>query len=579
MGELSLLRDLVVIFAVAVVIVALLKRVKIPPIAGFIVAGVLVGPHALGLVREAHDVEVLAEVGVVLLMFGIGLELSLDRLRRLWRPIIVGGALQVGLTTALAFVAGRLLGLAAGPAVFLGFLVAVSSTAIVLRGLQVSGEVDAPHGRVVLGVLVFQDLSVVPMMLALPLLAGAGARPATIAFAALKSVLVLGGVLLVARLVLPRALRLLARTRERDVFILAVFLACIGTAWAATLAGVSLALGAFLGGLVVADSEFRHQALADLIPFRETFASVFFVSVGMLLDLRVLTTSVGPVAAALAAILLGKLLVVLALAAIMRLPLRVAVLAGVALAQVGEFAFVLLGTSAGKTLLGPGFTSVFVAAAILSMLLTPLALALGPHLAAGMGRIRSLTRLLDVRASDEAQEGVAELADHVIVAGFGLAGRALARILKEHAAPYLLVDLNPQSVREASRAGEPAFYGDVTSAEVLHHLGVERARELIVVVNDPGAAERAARAARRLAPRLHITVRTRYQADVPGLLAAGATEVVVGELETAVETVRRALGRLGADPARVDYELALVRLGVPPPARTASGAGPASPES
>jgi CPA2 family monovalent cation:H+ antiporter-2 len=189
-----------------------------------------------------------------------------------------------------------------------------------------------------------------------------------------------------------------------------------------------------------------------------------------------------------------------------------------------------------------------------------------------MGRIRSLTRLLDVRATDEAEETTPERADHVIVAGFGLAGRALARILKEHAVPYLIVDLNPESVREASRAGEPAYYGDVTSGEVLHHLGAERARELIVVVNDPGASERAAREARRLAPRLHITVRTRYQADVAGLLAAGATEVIVGEVETAVETVRRALGRLGADAARVDYELALVRMGVQVPATAAPDA-------
>jgi CPA2 family monovalent cation:H+ antiporter-2 len=545
MSELTVLRDMVVVFAVALVVVPLLHRVRVPSIAGFIFAGILVGPGALGLIRKVHDVEVLAEVGVVLLLFGIGLELSLERLRRLWKAIAVGGTLQVMLAAGAGVAVAATLGLPFRSALFVGFLVAVSSTAIVLRGLQARGEVDAPHGRLTLGVLVFQDLCVVPMMLAIPLLAGAaGTGRWEVVVASLKAAGVLAGVLLGARLAVPWALHFIASTRQRDLFILAVFLICIGTAWIVALAGISLALGAFLAGLVVAGSAYRHQALADLIPFREVLTSLFFVSVGMLLDPRALWHGAGPTLLVVVGLVVGKALVMVVVGTLMRLPLRVSVLSGVALAQMGEFSFVLSRAADGTGLLPAWVDERLTAAAILTMLLTPLALRLGPHIAAGAGKARWLTRLLGVESVAEAAERGVGWRGHVIVAGYGVAGQELTRALRTcGGVPYVVVELNPANVQAAKEAGDPAVYGDVTSPEVLEHLGIETARELVVVINDPDAVFRAVHAVRQAAPNLHIVVRSRYLADVPLLEAAGASLVVPEEAEAARVIADRVIDR------------------------------------
>jgi CPA2 family monovalent cation:H+ antiporter-2 len=564
MGELSILRDLVVIFSVAVVVVAVLQKVGVPPIAGFIVAGTLVGPHGFGLIHDLHKVETLAEVGVVLLLFGIGLELSLERLRRLWQPILIGGTLQMGMTILVAMGSAVMFGLGAATAVFLGFLVAVSSTAIVLRALNDRGELEAPHGRLTLGVLVFQDLSVVPMMLAIPILAGSGVSATEVLLTLGKAVGVLVCVLVAARIVVPRALHIVARTRQRNLFMLTTFLVCIGTAWIVSSVGISLALGAFMAGLVVAGSDYRHQALSDLIPFREVLTSLFFVSVGMLLDAQALLDHPLPILALLVAIVAGKFIVVMLTGLFMRLPPRVWILAAAALAQVGEFYFVLLhaGKSAGildEQWAAAALVGNLSAAAIFSMLIAPLALVAGPHLAAGAGRIRVLSQYLGVPDAGETAGKYGGLADHVIVAGMGVAGAELSRSLREAGIPYILVDLNAESVRRAIREGEPACFGDVTSPEVLEAVGAEHARELVLAINDPGAAVRAVSAARRVAPHLHIVIRSRYVGDVRSLLAAGADKVVPAELEAAAEIASYVLDRHNVPPDVRFMQLARIR--------------------
>ena len=556
MSEIAILRDLVVVFAVAVVVVLALRRLRVPSIVGFLVVGALVGPRALGLVDEVHDVEILAEVGVVLLLFGIGLELSLDRLKRLWRPVLVGGALQVGITSILAVVAASALRMPLGRAILSAYMLAVSSTAIVLRILESRGEIEAPHGRLTLGILVFQDLCVVPMMLTLPLLAHGGGPLGPLAWAMLKAVLVLAGVLAAARLVVPRLMHVVARTRQRDLFVLTVFLTCLGTAWVVSRAGVSLALGAFLGGLVVAGSEYRHQALADLIPLREVLASIFFVSVGMLLDPVALVTNAIPILGVLAAVMVGKFAVVLVVGSMMRLPLRVSALSAAALCQVGEFSFVLLRAGSDEGLVTPALADAVTAVAVLSMLATPLVLAKAPQLAAGVGRSRMLTKLLEVRAAHEAHEMREPLEGHVVVAGLGVAGVEIVTSLRECEVPYLAVDLNPDNVRGL---GPGAFFGDVTSAEVLEHLHVAKARQLVVAINDPAAAERAVRAARAVAPDLTIVARARYVLDGPRLVAAGANDVVFAEVEAAVELAARVLRRCELGEASVEAHLARIR--------------------
>jgi len=560
--ELPLLRDLVVIFVVSVLVVATLRRVGIPSIVGFIVAGVAIGPRALGLIDDVHEVEMLAEIGVALLLFGIGLELPLSRLRRLWRPILIGGALQVGVTAATTAAVTSRFGVPTHSAIFLGLVVAVSSTAIVLRGLEARGEIDAPHGRLTLGILIFQDLSVIPMVLAVPLLATGAASTSSMAsagVAALGAVLALAAVVVAAWLLVPRALHMVASTRQRDLFVLTVFLVSLGTAWLASLAGVSLALGAFLGGLVVAGSEYRHQALAELVPFREVFTSIFFVSVGMLLDPQVVQQSWHSVLGLVIVISVGKFLIVFVTTALMGLPMRVRLLAASSLAQIGEFSFVLIRMADGTELLSSEAADLLMPAIILSMLITPLTLALGPQLAAGAIRASPLSQLLGVRNAGAIESTNQVRSEHVIIAGFGLAGQELARSLRAFGQEYIIVDLNPENVRAAVLAGEPAYFGDVTSPDVLEHVGAAAAREIVIVVNDPGAAERAVKAARRAAPGAHILVRTQYVGDVEALLAAGASDVVPAELEVAAEVTARVLGRHGADQERLREHMERIR--------------------
>ena len=547
MTELAFLLDLVIILAAAVAVVAFLHRLRVPSIAGFIVAGAVIGPHALGLVQDLHQVEVLAETGVVLLLFGIGLELSLNRVRRLWRPIAVGGAVQVGVTILVVLGISVLFGRDIQSGLLLGFIIAVSSTAIVLRGLSERGELETPHGRLALGILIFQDLCVVPMVLVIPVLGDtAGAGPSVLV-PLLKAAVVVTGVLVAARIVVPRFLEAIARTRKRDLFVLSVFLICLGTAWAVSIAGVSLALGAFLAGLVVSGSRYREQAMSDLVPLRDVLASVFFVSIGMLLDLRNVLDHLLPILGLFTAIIVGKFIIIFFSAAIMRLPMRVGILTATTLSQVGEFAFVLLLAAGGMGLLEDPFQSNLTVAIILSMLATPFGLALGPHLAGGLGKLDPLTRLLQVRTTEEMQE-TELLRNHVIIAGYGLTGRSLARALTQIGTRYIIADLNTENVRDAARQGEPACFGDVTSAEVLEHLGVADASELVIAINDPDATARTVGAARTAAPDLRITVRTAYDVDVQRLEDAGATHVVAAEAAAAATIIDLVLGNIDNSP-------------------------------
>ena len=527
MHEIALLRDLVIVLGAAVVVVALLRRVGIPSVAGFILTGVLAGPTALRLVDDTHQVEVLAEIGVVLLLFGIGLELSLERLRRLWKAILLGGGMQVVATVAVASAVANWFGLPPGAALFFGCVVAVSSTAIVLKALSRRGEIDAPHGRLALGILVFQDLCVVPMILAVPFLAGQGGSTKEVLFTIGTALAILAGVLLAARAIVPRILAFVAKTRERDLFILTVFLVCFGTAWAVSMAGVSLALGAFLAGLVVAGSEFRHQALTDLIPARDVLASLFFVSVGMLLDVSDLLEHLTSTVGLLAAILAGKFVIILGTALILRLPFRVCILAAATLCQVGEFSFVLLNAASGTELLSATLSHNLLVAIILSMMLTPMAISFGPRLASGAARVPWLNRLMGVQPPGvDTHE---PRSSHVIIAGYALAGQAVCRALRARGVAYVAVDTNPENVREARRAGDQVVLGDVTRRDVLEGLGCEDARLVVLCINDANATEFATRAIRELAPEVAIVVRTPYEMDKDVLRAAGATQVVTAE--------------------------------------------------
>ena len=553
MNQYVILQDLAVIFAVSLLVILLFHRLKLPALPGFIVAGVLLGPGALGLVADVHQVESLAEVGVILVLFTIGIEFSLGRLREMGREVVIGGLTQVGLTVGASALAARAFALPWTVALLLGFLVALSSTALVLKGLTDQGEIDAPHGRLATGVLIFQDLCVVPMMLVLPFLAGRAAGGAAgLALALGKAVLVVIGVLVVARAVVLRALAEILKTRSRELFLIAIILLGILTALGTAAAGASLALGAFLAGLVISESDYGHQAMAELLPFRDVFISLFFVAVGMLVQVQFIRDHPLLAVGGVAVIMAGKALAAAVGPALLGYSGRVALLAGLAVSQIREFSFVLAREGREATLLSEGLYQTFLAVAVFTMLVTPFLLQAGPAIVDRLERAVPLDRLLPGFRRQGIAAGDQPLTDHVIIAGYGLNGRNLAAALRSIQAPYVIVELNAQTVRDARTRGEPAFYGDATREEILRGLGVDRARLLVVAISDPAATRRMVRVARALNPRIHIIARTRYVVEIPELTRLGADAVIPEEFETSIEIFARVLAHYNV--ARHDIE-------------------------
>ena len=560
MEQLHILRDLAVIFAGSLLVILLFYRLKLPALPGFIVAGILLGPNALGLVSDPHDVEGLAEVGVILLLFTIGIEFSLSRLREMGRQILAGGLAQMGFTVlatlavGLAFLGGWRVSL------FLGFLIALSSTAIVLKVLTDQGEIDAPHGRLATGVLIFQDLCVVPIMLVLPFLAGTATGGAVGLLIALgKAALVVVGVILAARTVVPRALSVILKTRSRELFLIAVILIGTLTALGTAAAGASLALGAFLAGLIISESDYGYQALAELMPFRDIFISLFFVAVGMLVQLDVIRDNIVITLVAVAVIMVGKTLSAAVGPALLGYSGRVALLAGVAVSQIGEFSFVLAKDGRQAGLLPDLLYQEFLGIAVITMLVTPFLLQGGPALLDAFEKMVPLDKVLPGFRPRDFAPVHDPVKDHVIVAGYGLNGRNLTAALRAINAPYLIVELNAQTVRRARAEGEPAFYGDATRDEILHALGIERARMFVIAISDPSATRRMVRVARELNPKVYIIARTRYVVEIPELTRLGANVVIPEEFETSIEIFSRVLAQYNVPRDEVERLVSEIR--------------------
>jgi CPA2 family monovalent cation:H+ antiporter-2 len=562
MRHVPLLDELAIVAALAVFATVLLSKVRLPTVAGLLAAGALMGPHGLRLTTSEDAIEQLAEVGVVLLLFSIGLEFSLSRLRRIFRQVAVGGSLQVGLTTAVTALAAALWGEPLGRSLFFGFAFALSSTAIVLRALSERRELDAPHGRFIVGALIFQDLCVVPMVLIVPLLAdaaGSGAADLSITQALGKALGVVIGTVAVARFLVPKVLAWVDASRSREVFLLAILALCIGTAWLTSLAGLSLALGAFLGGMVVADTEYGHRAMGDILPLRDAFVSIFFVSLGMLFDVRVVAAQPGLVALLLFGFVVGKGALSTFAAIAMRFPSRAAWLAGVGLAQFGEFGFVLTRLAQTHGVIDAQTAGPLLAAGIGSMFLAPLLVRAAPHIKAGERLLAPLEKLLGVTSFDDADDDKAGLRDHVIIVGFGLSGRLAAQSLRACDQSFVVLELNVENVRDGKAQGLPIYYADATSEEALRHAHVDQARLVVLLINDPQAAERVVDTIRRVSPQTAILMRTRYLLEREGLMTLGAHDVVAEEVEGAVEVIWRMLRTIEIPRNLIDERLRAIR--------------------
>lgn len=542
MDHVHFLADLLSVFAVAAVVVLVAQRARVPSVVGLLAAGVLVGPHGLSLVRDIKTVETLAEIGVVVLLFAVGLEFSLPRLVGLGRLMARIGLPQVLLCGAVALACVWGFGGGWRQGVFAGMLLAMSSTAVAFKLLADRGELQAPHGNVSAAVLLFQDLLVVGCMVALPLLAGKSATGMSPGKSMLMGTLVVVGMLLAGRYVVPHVLFLVVKTKNRELFLMTLVLMCLGSAALTGTMGWSLALGAFIAGLALSESEYATQTLAEVLPFRDTLASLFFISVGMLLDISFVANNLGLVLGLVAAAAVVKFLAAAVPTALTGYPLRVAVLAGVTIAQIGEFSFILADRGKALGLLNPTQYQTFLSTAVLTITLTPLLVGAGPRLAGLFEKVGFLRRW-------KAGRGLADLAgqkvkdkDHVVVIGYGLNGRNLARVLGAADVTFVVLELNPETVRLARSRGEPVHYGDCTRPAVLEHLGVDAARVLVVAISDPSSSRRAVQLARQMNPKLHIIARTRYLSEVPELRRLGANSIIPEEFETSVEIFARVLG-------------------------------------
>ena len=559
MHDLAVLGNLALIVGLAIPVVALAHRLRVPPLVGFLLVGVAIGPHGAAFIPEPDAVAFLAEMGVVLLLFEIGLELSLSQVLRWGASILVAGGLQVLGVMGLAAAAGAALGLPPGQSLFYGALAALSSTAIVTKSLADRGELDAPHGREAIAVLLFQDLAIVPLMLFVPLFAGGdgagGDGPAGgaagpwlrlgLGLAAMVA-LVAGG-----RLVVRWTLDRIVETRDRDLFTLCVGFFAMGTALAAWTAGFSLAVGAFLAGLVISESEYGMQARDDVMPFRALFSGVFFTSIGMLLDLTVVGAHLPLLLGG--TVLLGGVKTAVAAGAVMARGRRVdtALATGLSLAQIGEFSFVLAAAGLPLGLFGDGHYQVFLAVAALSMMVAPFLVAASRpwavRLAGGAG------------PAPAAAGPAAAPKDHAIVVGYGLAGRYLARMLEAAGIECLIVDQSAELVDAARREGFTALYGDGAGHPLLERAGGGGARLVVFAISSRFDERRGVAAARRAAPGAAIVVRTRYVQSIDELMRLGATEVVVEEFEASLELFARALESYEIPAARIAHELEAVR--------------------
>lgn len=553
MSPVEALPDLVLILGVAVIAALLVGFLRLPAVAGFMLAGAVIGPSGLALVGDMHAVEMLAEIGVILLLFTIGLEFSLERLKRIARLVAIGGSLQVGLTTLVAVIVTTMLGMSVARGMFYGFLVALSSTAIVLRGLSERGETDAPHGRFTIGALIFQDLCVIPMMLLVPILAridagGTDVEPWGIAiemgFALGKAALFVVVALVAGRYLVPIALRQIDRAKSREVFLIAVLVMCAGVAVLTAMVGLSLALGAFLAGVLLADGAWGQRAMSNVIPLRDVLTTMFFLSLGMLFDVQTVVQHPVVVGGLFAAMFLGKGLIATLACLAMRFPARVAWLAGVGLAQFGEFGFVLAREGQKVGLMGEEGGAI-LSAGLLTMFVTPVAMRLGPHITAGAVLLRPLERLLGARGVDEAKDTHARtLSGHVIIGGYGVGGHILADALKAINVPYVVLDVDAEAVRTAPRA-EPVFLGDIASTEALEHAHIQHAVAVVLLLTDLDGTRSAIAEVRMLNKTVPIVVRARRLSEHEELRRLGATDVVSEELEGGIETLARVLRTRG----------------------------------
>ncbi len=545
--EIPILKDIVIILGLSIFIILLFQKIKVPSLLGFLLAGIIAGPYAFNLISSQHEVELLSEIGIIFLLFIIGIELSLKGLASIKKTILIGGGMQVGGTILITAVLANIIGLPLTTAIFLGFLFSLSSTAIVLKLFQEKGEVTSPHGRVAVAILIFQDIIVVPMMLLTPLLAGKAENiwlTIGILLAKIAGVVIL--IYLLAVYVVPKVFRMVVKTKNRELFILTTIVFCFSVAWLTSSVGLSLALGAFFAGLIISESDYSHQATANVLPFREIFISFFFISVGSLLDLSFFFSNILYILLLVIGVILLKMLIIGITVLTLRYPARTVLMTVFSIFQVGEFSLLLSTVGVQNEILPAGIYQYFLAISIITMGLTPFLMSYSHQITYNLLKIpipvtvrKRLDNFKKVHKAEEVP--LEELKDHLVIIGYGINGQNISKAARSANIPFVITDLEPDAFQKAKDNGEPAVFGDATNPLILKHLHVQEARVVVIAISDPDATKKIINGVRALTQTAFVIVRTRYVREIEDNIRLGADEVIPEEFETSIEIFTRVL--------------------------------------
>ena len=546
MEELELGLDLIIVLATAIAGGMLARRLKLPIILGYLTGGIAIGPFGLGLVQDLETINAMAAIGVILLLFTLGLEFSLNELKRIGRVAFWGGSAQILLTAAAGLALGKLLGWETTEAIFFGFLIALSSTMIVLKTLMERGELDSTHGRVMIGILLVQDLSLVPLMIILPAMGEEGAQLwSSLGIAILKAILFIGIMLLLGLWGLPWLLGRVAGGRSRELFLLTIVTLSLGAAFGAFFLGLSAAVGAFIAGLLIGQSIFARQAFADIVPLRDIFGALFFISLGMLAELNFVANNLAVIALVVVVIVIAKFIICAIIPWVFGYNAKAALFTSMGLIQIGEFSFVLAGVGLETGIISQNIYSLTLASAIITMGLTPFALNLASTIYRRLSQGERMGRLVASRPELSGTGKQWHLSGHAVICGHGRVGSALTSVLERRNLSYLVIDIDPQVISRLRSRKIPCIYGDASNPEILAHTELNRARLLVCTFPNFMDVELTIRNALKINPKLDIVARVHRDADAELIKGIGVTELVRPEFEASLEITRHTLHRFG----------------------------------
>jgi monovalent cation:H+ antiporter-2, CPA2 family len=535
MEGLFFFKELLIILGCSIPVIYIFNKIKFPSIIGFLITGIIIGPYGLKLISDTAGIHLMAEIGVAFLLFTIGIEMPLSRFLKQLSEITLTGGLQVLLTFTAGMIIGLLLQLRLSQSIFIGFLLSHSSSALILKILKDRSDEESPQGRISLGIILFQDIIVVPMMLLIPFLAGSGGPNALmIIWNIFKSLLIIVVILAGARFIIPILMEKLVALRMRDVFVIASVVVTLGIAWLTHSVGLSLAIGAFLAGLALSDTDYTHQIISDINPFRDIFLSIFFVSFGMMLDLHFLGNNPGYIIIISLIIIIIKSFIVFGLVKMLKYPLRAALLSGVMLAQIGEFSFVLASQGLQNNIISGYIYQGFIGASVLTFIATPLLVSLAYYALARKNIFADISPVEESRTL--------QIDNHVIICGMGLNGKNLVKVLKNTGINYVIVDLNFKNIKDAKAKGDKnVIWGDASKIEIMKRANIDSARVLVIAISDRFLTKRCLKIAKSIKPNLHVIVRTKYVADIDELVALGADNIIPEEFETSIQIFSRVL--------------------------------------